>query len=45
MLAELKLEPQDWVSVIPAIASALNEASMDRFGRRPMDSPKARLRS
>ncbi len=35
ILAELKLEPQDWASVIPAIASALNEASMDRLGRRP----------
>ena len=35
MIAELKLAPQDWTSVIPAIASALNEASLDRLGRRP----------
>ena len=34
MLAELKLAPQDWASVIPSIASALNEASLDRLGRR-----------
>ena len=38
MLAELKLGPQDWSSVIPAIASALNEASIDRLGRLP-DGP------
>ena len=38
MLAELKLGQQDWSSVIPTIASALNEASMDRLGRRP-DGP------
>ena len=38
MLAELKLGPQDWSSVIPAITSALNEASIDRLGRRP-DGP------
>ena len=38
MLAELKLGPQDWSSVIPAIASALNDASIDRPGRRP-DGP------
>ncbi len=35
MLAELKLGPQDWASVIPAIASALHEASMDSLGRSP----------
>eukprot|EP00171_Calliarthron_tuberculosum_P001965 IDg1965t1 len=35
MLTELKLAPQDWVSVLPAIATALNEASLDRLGRRP----------
>ena len=34
MLAELKLAPQDWDSVLPTIASALNEASPDRLGRR-----------
>ena len=35
MIAELKLAPQDWASVIPTIASVLNEASLDRLGRRP----------
>ncbi len=34
MLAGIKLWPQDWYSVIPAIASSLNEESMDRLGRR-----------
>lgn len=33
MLAEAKLGPQDWASVLPAIASALNEASLERLGR------------
>lgn len=32
MLAELKLAPQDWDSVLTTISSALNEASPDRFG-------------
>ena len=32
MIAELKLAPQDWATVIPAIASALNEAGLDRLG-------------
>ena len=41
MLAELKLGPQDWSSVIPPIASALTEASIDRLGRRP-DGPARR---
>lgn len=35
MIAELKLGPQDWLSVLPAVASALNETSLDRLGRRP----------
>ena len=30
----LRLAPQDWASVIPVIASALNETSLDRLGRR-----------
>lgn len=34
MIAELKLAPQDCTSVLPAIASALNEASMERLGKR-----------
>lgn len=34
MLAELKLAPQDWDSFIPSIASALNEAGLERLGRR-----------
>ena len=34
MIAELNLAPQDWTSVIPAIASALNEASLERLGKR-----------
>ena len=38
ILAELELGLQDWSSVILEIASALNEASIDRFGRRP-DGP------
>jgi len=35
MIAELKLAPQDWMEVIPTVASALNAASLDRLGRRP----------
>ncbi len=35
MLADLKIGPEDWASVIPAIAFALSEASMDRLGRSP----------
>lgn len=34
-LAELKLSPQDWTRVIRAIASALHEAPLPRFGTRP----------
>lgn len=34
MIAELNLVPQDWTSALPAIASALNEASMERLGKR-----------
>lgn len=34
MIAELKLAPQDWTMVIPSIASVLNEASLDRLGKR-----------
>ena len=34
MLGELKLGPQDWPSVIPAISTALNEAPLERLGRR-----------
>lgn len=33
MLGELKLAPQDWVSVIDIIPSVLNEASESRLGR------------
>lgn len=32
VLAELKLGLRDWASMEPAIATALNEASMDRLG-------------
>ena len=34
ILAELKLGPQDWVSVLPTVASVINEAINDRLGRR-----------
>lgn len=34
MLAELKLAPQGWPSVLPAIATAINEASLNRLGLR-----------
>lgn len=43
MLAELKLAPQDWPQVIPAISSALNEARLDRLGRRPDGIPRTPL--
>lgn len=33
MLAELKLGPQDWVSVLLAIATSLNESGLERLGR------------
>lgn len=34
MTAELKPAPKDWAVVIPTIASALNECSLDRLGHR-----------
>jgi len=34
MLTELKLGPQDWASVLPSIAIALNQTSLGRLGRR-----------
>lgn len=34
MLAELKLAPADWASVIPTISSALNSTSLERLGHR-----------
>lgn len=34
MLSELKLDPQDWASVIPTIVSAINAANLDRLGKR-----------
>lgn len=43
MLAEFKLGPQDWVHVIPLIATALNEASLTRLGRRPDGVPRSPL--
>lgn len=43
MLAELKLAPQDWPSVLPAIASTLNESSLDRLGRRPDGAARSPL--
>lgn len=33
MLAKLNLAPQDWTSILPSIASALNQASLARFGK------------
>lgn len=35
MLAELKLAPHDWPSVLPVITSALNEAPLARLGYNP----------
>ncbi|MEM1369509.1 MAG: RNase H-like domain-containing protein [Cyanobacteria bacterium P01_H01_bin.15] len=34
LLAEWKLAPTDWTSIIPTIATALNEANIDRLGYR-----------
>lgn len=34
MLAELKLPPQNWPSVLPAITAALNDTSVQWLGRR-----------
>lgn len=34
MIAELKLSPQDWTTVIPSISSALGEASHSHLGLR-----------
>lgn len=39
MITELKLAPQDWATVIPSVSSALNEASLDRLGKRPDGIP------
>lgn len=33
MLTELKLGPQDWAAVLPAVATALNESGLERLGR------------
>ena len=35
MLSELKLAPHDWMTVVPSIATALNEAPLPRLGFRP----------
>lgn len=43
MIAELKLAPQDWNSVLPIIASALNEASLGRLGMRKDGIPLSPL--
>lgn len=35
LLADIKLDRQDWATVIPTIASALKEARIDRLGYHP----------
>lgn len=43
MLAESKLGPQDWASVLPAIASALHEASLGCLGRNSKENARSPL--
>lgn len=43
MIGELKLAPQDWPSVLPAISTTLKEASLARLGRRPEGIPRSPL--
>lgn len=43
MLAELKLGPQDWMSVIDIIPSVINEAPQSRLGHNPDGSTRSPL--